>query len=590
MNHTNSLPQEIRATIHQGAINRVPSFFNATTKDILMELMQNARRSGATRVSISRNSEETVVYDNGMGIADPAAILAFGQSDWEDPTTRNEHPAGMGFYAVARRDSVQVRSKTPNGAAWAVHLTADHFTGKLSAPVEPLPQWQESQGTTVIFAHNPEELALSNNSLSTYFQVVQELTRHYPLPVSYNGQEMTRVDFLQNALYTEEWEGLRIGVYSNNNQKAMNFHGLVIKQTPIPSVSAIKSQWTASVDVVDCPHLELTLPARKELVQTAFSNELTRACRRTIYQAMLQQDEAVDVPKEVQDDARSMGINLPDARPTLEQWTADKYKQFNYRFQNNPRVPVSKESIIMGKNLEHSIDQQTVVRAAELNHISDRLMVKDQRMEGYTWYDKLTRITEIKTTVTINGKDQDLDTNREREEEFETQRPDRIVLNLKTVNENGQVGDLDLPTDLAFANPEQEDPSDNNPLVTRDSQIDVNELVDIMVDGYFMPDEDGEQDSYDTQEEQHRAEYEKTAFLLLSSEDDALTNTITNLIRRYILYEAPPNRAVTIHIDRANPGNNLQVTLGDRRTGPTSPTETRMNEMGTSPPADNPIN
>ena len=109
------IPESIQATIHQDAINRVSAFFNASTEDILNELLQNARRSGATTVDISTEGAEISVSDNGDGIGNPETILAFGQSGWDENTTRRENPADMGIYALARRNQVSVTSKTKDG-------------------------------------------------------------------------------------------------------------------------------------------------------------------------------------------------------------------------------------------------------------------------------------------------------------------------------------------------------------------------------------------------------------------------------------------------------------------------------------------
>ena len=132
------IPGSIRASIHQDAINRVSEFFNATTQDILNELLQNSRRSGATRVDITTGDGWITVMDDGHGIQDPAAILAFGQTEWSEDRARNEHPAGMGMYSLARREFVNVRSRTETGKAWQVSLNPDHFVGKLEAPIEAL--------------------------------------------------------------------------------------------------------------------------------------------------------------------------------------------------------------------------------------------------------------------------------------------------------------------------------------------------------------------------------------------------------------------------------------------------------------------
>ena len=93
---TTDLPKTIQASVHPDAINRVPAFFNATTGDVLNELLQNARRSGATRIDVTFNDESMTVRDDGRGIEDPAELLAFGQTGWDGETVSREHPAGMG--------------------------------------------------------------------------------------------------------------------------------------------------------------------------------------------------------------------------------------------------------------------------------------------------------------------------------------------------------------------------------------------------------------------------------------------------------------------------------------------------------------
>ena len=71
---TPSLPKEIRATIHEDAIQKVSRFFNATTAECLNELLQNSRRSGATRVDITFQDSTVTVTDDGRGVQNPEAL------------------------------------------------------------------------------------------------------------------------------------------------------------------------------------------------------------------------------------------------------------------------------------------------------------------------------------------------------------------------------------------------------------------------------------------------------------------------------------------------------------------------------------
>ena len=80
------------------------SFTNRTT--VLGELMQNARRAGATRVMFdfdpnpNPNLSTLVVTDNGCGIRAVENLLIVAESGWDAETKENEHPFGMGFMSA----------------------------------------------------------------------------------------------------------------------------------------------------------------------------------------------------------------------------------------------------------------------------------------------------------------------------------------------------------------------------------------------------------------------------------------------------------------------------------------------------------
>ena len=135
---TAQLPVQISASIHQDAITRVPDFFNATLEDIFTELLQNSRRAGSSRVDVSWDGQTVTLQDDGCGIRDPAVLLAFGDSQWEEPLVTAENPAGMGIYSLARR-TVTVQSRPAGGPGWTVHLDPRHFTGQEAARVSTAP-------------------------------------------------------------------------------------------------------------------------------------------------------------------------------------------------------------------------------------------------------------------------------------------------------------------------------------------------------------------------------------------------------------------------------------------------------------------
>ena len=89
----------IRARIHDSAIKRVTRTFAATLADAFTEMLQNARRAGATRVRAAVTGTDgdmaVTVTDDGAGIADASVLLSFGENGWSEDLVRREDAAGM---------------------------------------------------------------------------------------------------------------------------------------------------------------------------------------------------------------------------------------------------------------------------------------------------------------------------------------------------------------------------------------------------------------------------------------------------------------------------------------------------------------
>ena len=88
-------------------IDKVTRLFSAGLADIFTETLQNSRRGGANRVAatIEQDGDITRVTlaDDGEGIADPAILLTFGESNWKAGIAEAEDPAGFGLLALSRR-------------------------------------------------------------------------------------------------------------------------------------------------------------------------------------------------------------------------------------------------------------------------------------------------------------------------------------------------------------------------------------------------------------------------------------------------------------------------------------------------------
>ena len=559
------LPATIRARVHEDAISRVTRFFNATTVETLNELFQNARRAGATRVDVTIADGTIKVTDDGHGITDPAALLAFGQTRWDPDTTRREDPAGMGIYALARRSGVTIRSRPrPAGGrqlpAWEVHLAPEHFLGDKLAAVNVIDNESLAFGTEVVFDDDRPNTGS-----------VDCAAWHFPLPVTCNGKNVDRRNFLHDTVHVEQWRGIRLGVqsggYHPGRQPELNFHGILIEDVRLPVICSMGSHWHAKADVDDCAELELVLPARKSVVETPFVEQLRTACRTAVYRAMLKCDEQINVPADVHADALAHGVRLPVARAELAPWRPAYSNEYSTKNERPRRADLPKHPIIVAADIP-PCDQVALWRAARRSDVSHRLCAEEPRYRGYPWYDALTRARELTTRVVLDGEERSVEEERKRLEPLETNRPERITFVLETVDGDGTVEHLCIPGDVAFGDDDVSWADDVGVLVTRDSEITPDDLAELMYDAFFCPSDDCEADSYDTQKDDYHQAAFARALELLASAEEAMLSNVRTAVQRWVLPYLPRGRNATIRIGGDKPIE-IEVEAADRENATT---------------------
>lgn len=540
-----ALPDTIRAHVHPDAINRVTRFFTSSPSETLAELLQNARRANASSVNITIQDGQLTISDDGDGIHDPSAILGFGHADWDQDTASSEDPAGMGFYSLSRYPSVSVTSRSSRtGQPWKVELTPDHFLGKLPAAVQ-LIQEDTRQGTTITF-HDPQAKP----------QDVETAARYVPLPVLCNGEPVKQVDFLDKAIFIKEWRGVRIGVFSNRadyvyhgERLKVNFHGVTASGTDLPSVTTVNnSRWHTLADVIDCPHLELALPARRQVIQNDFLDELRDACLRTIFEAMMAHNHPVDLPYEAYAKAHAMGLDFPEARPQLSQWQPDEANTYSpNRYMPTQSTP-SDDAILLDVYGLPPCDQQVLARAADRAGVTKRFWQANSSLKGYGWYDNLAKATHLSATArTGNETVVILDEEGYRpEQEAKQGRPDSITLGLSLKHQD-ETSLISLSADVAFGSEDVYSPEDDlHLLVTKDSDIDVYQLSDLLMESFYAPSDDADADSFDTQKEYWQEEILKAATEFLHSDEEAMQVAVANAVDRHVRYQLKPGYQANI--------------------------------------------
>ena len=575
----------IRARIHESAVKRVTRIYAATLADIFAETLQNSRRADATRVRISVSAstirpDETVdttgetpltvaITDDGAGIADPDVLLSFGENGWDDALVRREDAAGFGFASLARRNcAVFSRPRSPKGEmvpGWRVALEPAHFLGEAEAVLYADDEAPWPHGVSISFEATEAIAAIRN--------AAENAARHYPLPVMFEdrseresaaGEELPRRSFLDGAVHSEPWRGLAFAVFKNRrsgyNDPDLNFFGLTLP-VRLPTVETVHgATWSVLADVYNCPDLELVLPARKEAVENAFLKDMREAARLAIYRGM-----AVDPsPRPAFEDwtrARDAGIDIAPPPAVLRPWRPSIADCNDWR-EPGKLTEAARNSLVVACDPEPP-EAQTLWRAAERDGIASRLFEPDRRLEGYAWYDALNRVTEM--TVRVAAGDDWMapdtyalpETSRCPDTPLPS-RPAAIRIELAVRPASGSVRPLDLPADVAFAGEAWSGLDDAMPLVTEESALQPHELAALLRAGFFSPSDDIDSDSWETQRDRFDEDALHLATRILLSDDEACRQSITEAVRRELMWCVPGDRAVDIRIRRPD----VTVTLG----------------------------
>jgi len=162
-------------------------FSSSTT--FLGELLQNARRAGATAVHVtSDKAAQSIAFrDDGCGVSDFSVLVAFARSNWSGQTMLEDRPFGMGFFSTLfAAKTVIVRSR-----GRSVQLGIDDVVAQRDLPVivDPL---APDRGTIVELI-GVEPYWFDNTArradLSEY---LARMAQGFAIPVWHNGAPIDR--------------------------------------------------------------------------------------------------------------------------------------------------------------------------------------------------------------------------------------------------------------------------------------------------------------------------------------------------------------------------------------------------------------
>jgi len=300
--------ETIQATVNVRLLGKANRLFTGTLNGRIVEVLQNARRAGATRVEIANADRRVTVRDKGHGIEDFSKLLDLGGSGWDEALEVSEDPAGVGLFCLAPRE-VTIRS---NGKR--VTISGDGWTG---APVDVMDDDESVQGTVLEFQDEEwNSSAVMINAVFSGMQVivdgsdcpmlpfVSDNATHYPeLGCRIEVREEQDLNPWHHSCKRERW------AYNNT---LVNFHGQVIAFDCHP---VGEHHLHFLVDMTGEPTgIRLMLPARTCLVQNEALERLKAAMELEAYR-YLQQRGKHRLPYEQYLRAKNLGVMLPEAEP-----------------------------------------------------------------------------------------------------------------------------------------------------------------------------------------------------------------------------------------------------------------------------------
>lgn len=190
----------VRASINERKFFESMKHLFATSFSLIGELMQNARRAGASRIDFEVDIEgkKASVADDGSGISDFQVVIALCDSGWDEQVTLTDKPFGMGLFSLFfAAEKVVFRS-----GGRRLEVSLDDIVHKRSLSVRADHEGAITKGTRVELIGLKENLLGKGYNGFYYgpagqqeYAIINEIrarAKGFPLPVSINGQECPR--------------------------------------------------------------------------------------------------------------------------------------------------------------------------------------------------------------------------------------------------------------------------------------------------------------------------------------------------------------------------------------------------------------
>lgn len=226
------------------------AFTNSTT--VLAELMQNARRAGATYIAFRYDADlkTLIVEDDGCGIDNMQNLLTIAESGWDEETQANEHPYGIGFLSTLYS---------------AEHVTIESNRQKLAFDVDKALGFESICIEEGDVAHGSKITLRNVNFKKDIKEALKHYARGFPIKVLFDGEDLPRPDAINGEKYFIETEIGQIHLPGFDNAKHVTYEITVYLQG-LPVHGEINFRTVKQVVHLDCKRFSARMPDRDKLI------------------------------------------------------------------------------------------------------------------------------------------------------------------------------------------------------------------------------------------------------------------------------------------------------------------------------------
>jgi hypothetical protein len=396
------MQETICAKVNPRLLTKTDRLFTGSMEGRIIEILQNARRAGATEVRITNKDGFVTVEDNGSGIDDFQKLLDLGGSGWDEKLEQGEDPAGVGLFSLAPRQ-IRILSKYHQ-----VVIEKDGWTGK---PVDVTESEEFVRGTKLIFQEEK----------SWDFEAVQKHAVFAGIRVIVDGKYCHSMPFCGKDAADYEELGCKVEVVSEMskyhrqwadgshlNKVLVNFHGQVVELDYWPGKDwygfhRVHHRLYILVDLTQDTWIRLMLPARTKLVENKALKKLKEVIEVEYYRYFQKQKEHSLYYEEYLR-ARELGIDLPEAKPVYSVGLLrDEYDQVVEMFEPK-NFKLSEGYLCLKDDLKDETGPANAHLLAALGKFEKKPFVPvtiQSEYIGYRW----TNLPKVTAVNVIKGKE-----------------------------------------------------------------------------------------------------------------------------------------------------------------------------------------